>query len=409
VPVIVLSVLLVGLVAAAIIFGLKAADLEDQLKASQQETDAAKAARRADLEKITGYTQLIGWQDLENVSERYHELKAALQAKDENRPLPSPYGQDRPEGAFDTVVGLLEGYADRCFHQEKLVDARTRERDSALAEVKEKTGEIERTRATIQEQVDAEKARAEKIQGEKEQIQTQLEGTITQLKADVEKQKGEITKLTGDLNNVRAELEKQQKSNQTLMGQIKDLKNPKANTTPIVGPSAKELVDGKIIRVEPDGSHVMIDLGREDWVGMGMVFQVYDRADPETRSLKGRIQIRRLMDTIAQCKVLEQDKMDPILPGMFILNPAFKRGRTVEFVIVGRTLEPNLKRLLQRYPCKVTEDLSNTTDYVIRGEAPLRKDDITPEDDPKWAEAKERGITAMRETDLLRYLGEERD
>jgi len=410
VPVIVLSVLLVGLVAAAIIFGLKAAELEDEVKAKDLQIVEQKNLRRVDLDAITGYQQRVGWLSLGEVDQQYRQLLTDLEAKG---PLPSPYGEAfdeaRKDKPNDSVVRLLEGYAERCFQQEKLIAAVTKERDAALAERDDKTQDMADAKDAIQKEVEAEKARAETIAGEKNDLQTKLDSTTRDLQAQVEKLNGQTVDLRKQVASAQQDLEEQIKKNRSLDKKNKELLNPKTNTEAIIEPTHDETVDGKIIRVDADGNHVMLDVGREDWVSMGMVFQVYDRADPESRALKGRVQVRRLMDTIAQCKVLDQDKMDPVLPGMFILNPAFKRGRTVEFVIAGRTLEPNLARLLQRYPCRITEDVSNTTDYCILGDAPVRKDDIPSPETRQAIEAKERGITLMKETDLLRYLGEERD
>ena len=165
--------------------------------------------------------------------------------------------------------------------------------------------------------------------------------------------------------------------------------------------------------IEPDGQTLMIDLGRRDWVQIGMEFKVYDNADPESRKVKGHVQVRKVLDSIAQCKVMEQDKLDPILPGMVIVNPAFQRGKTLNFVLVGGFREANVEQLLSRYPCRVstvtssdTKKLNRDTDYVIKGEAHVKPGVTVPDDSPTVEQAKQYQITVMNESTLLRYLGE---
>jgi hypothetical protein len=401
----VLSVLVVGLVAAAIIFGLKAADLEEKLAASQTDVQNEKKARIADQRGFTKFEQAVGW-NLDQVDAQYHNLLKELNSKGA---LPSPYGDDLADQPQLTVVDLLKGYADRCNAQERMIADITQELARAKSERDEARTEIERVRENGQKRVADEQARYEALEREKKDVEAKLKEVTETLSAEVEKLKGANAKLRTDLASAQQDIEQGIKQREKLEELIEELRHPKRETPPFVGQRLHELVDGKIIRVDADGEYVMIDLGREDWVGLGMVFQVYDRADPATRTLKGRIQVRRVMDTIAQCKVLEQDKIDPILPGMFIINPAFKRGRTVVFAIAGRPREPNLKRLLERYPCKIEPKPTSQTDYLILGGATVGRDDIPVEDTEEYERAKELKITMMKEADLLRYLGESQE
>jgi hypothetical protein len=405
VPVIVLSVLVVGLVAASIIFGLKAADLEEKLVAAENDIQTEKKARITDQRSFTKFEQAVGW-DLDQVDAQYHGLLKELNSKGT---LPSPYGDGLADQPQLTVVDLLKGYADRCNAQEQMIADLTKQLAGTKSERDEARTEIVRVRENGEKSVADEQARYQTLEQDKKDVEAKLQSANATLSTEVEKLKGTNAKLRTDIASAQQEIEKLLKQLEKRDELISELRNPKRETPPFVGQRLHELVDGKVIRVDADGEYVMIDLGREDWVGLGMVFQVYDRADPATRTLKGRIQVRRVMDTIAQCKVLEQDKIDPILPGMFIINPAFKRGRTVVFAIAGRPREPNLKRLLERYPCKIEPKPSSQTDYLILGGATVGKDDIPVEDTEEYERAKELKITMMKEADLLRYLGESQE
>jgi hypothetical protein len=169
-----------------------------------------------------------------------------------------------------------------------------------------------------------------------------------------------------------------------------------------------EPADGKVLTVDADGKNVMVDIGRKDWVEVGMIFTVYEKGNVDERKSKGQVQIRQVYDEISRAKVIKQDDVDPILPGMILVNPAFQRGTKVEFRLVGRFLEPRMEQILSRYPCRIAEKASMTTDYVIIGDA---KPDEAKGEAP-WDEseevlyAKENKVTIMRERELLTYLGE---
>jgi len=100
--------------------------------------------------------------------------------------------------------------------------------------------------------------------------------------------------------------------------------------------------------------------------------------------------------------------VDPILPGMVLVNPAFERHTKLEFRLIGRFLESRIEQILARYPCTLVAKASPTTDYVIIGDA---KPDESKGEAP-WEEseevlyAKDSKITIMRERELLNYLGE---
>ncbi|MFW6161937.1 MAG: hypothetical protein ACODAJ_04160 [Planctomycetota bacterium] len=409
VPIIILSVLLVGAIAVAVVFGMKADELENQrIPAMAEERDQALLRQRAAVEKLTQYKTLVGLAD-EQMQRKFDTLKdelledAMLEGAEDGGPL-----------RLKTVTDLVEAYAREVGELRNTVNSLETELAQAREARKQTDEQMAALKTEHQEEIQRLKAQAAQAADQRDKLQAQLDQTSQKLQAQIASLESDKTKLSKDLNHWQKRYEIASEKTEDLKKQIDTLKHPVDVRGSLVDTGIRgEPVDGKIMTIEPDGQHVMIDLGRQDWVQMGMEFSVYDNADPESREVKGHIQVRKVFDTIAQAKVLEQDELDPILPGMVIVNPAFERGKTLDFVLVTPFREPNVEQLLARYPCRVkkvspadTDKLDRDTDYVILGEGQLKEGVTRPAESPTTEQAKDWGITVMAESDLLRYLGE---
>ena len=409
VPIIVLSVLLVGAVGLAIVLGMKTGELRDQVAQAEQKVRDQQDRNRKDALEFRKYETLVGLK-LDGMSEHFEQLKSAL---GEKAPLAKKAsGEDKGEGEegprkLETVTDLLDAYASEVV---TLRDA-VKESDGKLQVARKDLEQATTDKDKTEEEKAAAAAKASeeagKLREDKAKVQEELDKARKKLSAEVEALKLERTKLTKDVNNWKKGSEIRDKKVKGLLVRNEELKKLQKTRGRLVdGTVSGEPVDGKIITVEADGKHVMIDVGRRDWAQIGMEFEVFDNADPESRKVKGHIQVRRVFDVIAQAKVLKQDALDPILPGMVIANPAFKRGERLNFVLVGRFREGNVEQLLSRYPCQVQKEVTRETDYVVTGQAPVQRGQPRAEDSPSVERAKAWEITVMKEDDLLRYLGE---
>lgn len=409
VPIIILSVLLVGAIAVAVVFGMKADKLQTQdIPAMEQERKDALVRERAAIEKLTQYKTLVGLPD-ESMQAKYDTLKKELLDK-----AMLEGGEDGGPLRLETVSDLLEAYAREVAKLRTAVDGL----ETELAQAREARKQTEDQMAALKkdhtEEVDRLKAEAARAGDERDAAKTQLGQDTQKLKGQIAALEADKSKLNKDVIHWKKRYEIAAQKVKDREKQIDALKHPVDVRGPLTGTVPRgEPVDGKVITIEPDGQHVMIDLGRRDWVQMGMEFSVYDNADPESRKVKGHIQVKKVFDTIAQAKVVEQDELDPILRGMVIVNPAFERGKTLQFVLVTPLHEPNVEQLLARYPCQIkkvsasdTDKLDRDTDYVIVGEGRIKEGVTRPAESPTVEQAKGWGITIMRESALLRYLGE---
>ena len=402
VPIIILTVLLVGAVALAIVFGMKMSKLQEDIVGHQDDVKTAQQNRRSAEEQAVQFKTLVGL-NLDAMQETFDKLK-----KDAQDTAPIAGLDDAGPLKLDTVAEVVEAYAREVAALRTIVGRL----EGEVAEGKQAREQAETDLKNYRKDRDDEVARvkddAAKARDQRDVAQRKLAAATQKFNADVAALDVEKTKLIKDVNHWKKAHEIQARKVKDLLAQIDELKHPVDIRGPLTGPQAAgEPVDGKVVTIEPDGETVMIDLGRR------MEFKVYDNADPESRKVKGHVQVRKVFDSIAQCKVMEQDKLDPILPGMVIVNPAFRRGKTLHFVLVTPFREPNVEQLLSRYPCRVkkvnpsdTQKLDRETDYVITGEGRIKEGVTRPDESPTVEQAKEWQITVMRESTLLRYLGE---
>lgn len=408
IPIIILAVLLVGGVGLAIVLGMKTGDLNDEITRLKGEVTKSQQDARGAEERGRKFETMVGL--------RYDAMKESFDRfkKDATEKGNITEGPDGPV-KLDTVADLVVAYAKEVTRLRSEVSRI----EGELAEAKRLREEAEAAqRAAAKEngeRVAAVEAAANKVRDEKGRIQDEADQAVKKLKSQVALLETEKTKLIKEVNHWKKTsdvLSRKIKQNEEL---IKELKDPRQRLGPLTGPTvAGEPIDGKVITVEPDGKTVMIDLGRRDWVQLGMEFSVYDNSNPDERAVKGHIQVRRVFDTIAQCKVLQQDELDPILPQMVLINPAFEKGKNLNFVLLGEFKEANIEQFLARYPCRVKrmaadadgKTLSRETDYVITGERAPKEGEMRPEDSDVAAKAKDWKMTIMRESTLLRYIGE---
>jgi len=424
VPIIVLVVLVVGLLGSTIVLALKVGDLqtniEDGLRSVQATANFTEeqipvlarqplrnalgvivaAVRKKELERLQKFQTIVGLNP-DAAEEEYVLLKKDLEKRG---PLPD-VGQE----TFTDIRTLLLSYADRSAALERVVKRLEGKLEGAKAALEQAKRDAEAEAKTKDEQIASLKETIAQLRSAKADLEAKLDKTSKELAAQVEALKAQRIQTAKKLSALNKEIENLRETIKQKDEMIAELRFPKKVTGSLITAREAEPPDGKVLSVDPDGQFLMVDVGRRDWLAVGMVFQVYDNADPEARKPKGEIQIRKVYEDIARAKVLKQDEVDPILPGMIIVNPAFKRGAKLEFVFKGGFAHPlpYIKRLLAFYRCSFAPKVTRTTDYLIIGESPSEEEGaIPPEESEDYRLALQYKIPIMKESDLLRYLGE---
>lgn len=406
VPIIVLSVLLVGLLASTIVLALQVGKAEVDRDGAFSKVKEWERTHHDDVQAQMDYARDVGLKTGAAADELARLRKEIL----EKAPLKNlATGEEvKATGPFENLVTITRAYVDRCATLEANEKYLIAELEKSKTERVRLEKEVKAKEEEGQKLLADEKTRGDGLDAAKAKVEGELAQVRKDLTAQIETLKNEKVDLTKEVSAAKKEADVLRKKVKELDRRLKDIETAK-NIRPITPESTVPGADGRIVTVDADGQSVMIDLGRQDWVEVGMKFAVFDQADPDARKQKGEIQVRRVFDVIAQAKVLKQDTVDPILPGMVLVNPAFARGKTIEFVFEGRLKDPNLPRALQRYPCRITKEVTDKTDYLVLGEGERKGSEANPEDSENFKKATgkyAKSCIMMKERDLARYLGE---
>ena len=173
--------------------------------------------------------------------------------------------------------------------------------------------------------------------------------------------------------------------------------------------------DGKVIRVLADDNLVYINIGSKSRVTEDLRLTVYPYTGiPDSGAGKAVIQVTNIRENVSECRILEQKKDNPILPGDLVANLVFDALRTYSFVVEGRfdlegtgapTMAGNkaIQGLVRRYGGRLLKEVSVDCDYVILGDSPARPqkpDDTDPQD--AWSLFEERQKAYNRYMDVVR-------
>ena len=201
-----------------------------------------------------------------------------------------------------------------------------------------------------------------------------------------------------------------------------------------------ERSDGKITMVDDSGRLVWVDLGSADRLRPGIRFSVFDKSATQVggsrKGLKGVVEVSRVTGPHrAQARVIERDRLNPLLGGDLVYSPIWSVGHAERFALIGlvdlnddgRSDIEGLRRYVQESGSKVTvwvDDSGNrnggavdmSVKYLVVGETPAP--DSARNDLQRVAynrlighltemreEAYDHGVRVIRLNDFLAYIG----
>jgi hypothetical protein len=154
--------------------------------------------------------------------------------------------------------------------------------------------------------------------------------------------------------------------------------------------------DGKIVRLVASEALAYIDVGSKGRVMEGLRLTVYPHTGiPDSGIGKAVIEVNNVSDSVSECRILQQEKDNPIVPGDLVANVVFDSLRTYNFMVEGLFDPDNtgnatpagtkaVRELIRRYGGTVAKELTVQTDYLVLGESPVQPK--KPEDsDPQEA------------------------
>ena len=240
------------------------------------------------------------------------------------------------------------------------------------------------------------------------------QGTLTVTKSQdetkraLEQTQGQLSTAQKEIAERDATIAQKDQEIQVLLNKIGPLRNITAKESVI------RQADGKILRV-PGNDNVFINLGLGDQITPGMTFEVYDRfagipglgenadagsgtaSEPTEVTLpmgKASIEVVRLSNRQAECRIIRQQIGQPVVEGDLIANLVYDKNTKYNFVVFGEfDLDQNgqptpgdaevVQRLITQWGGKVEPAVNVNTDFIVLGfepEVPLRDDAETPTD-----------------------------
>ncbi len=233
----------------------------------------------------------------------------------------------------------------------------------------------------------------EKLQDARNRIQT-LEADKTALNRELEQVNKEadikITSLTARADNAvkNASSERQarrkiQEEKDLLEARLRaaniQLKMQKEHIEQITEKTADHITlepDGEIvsIRTGPDGVIGAIDIGSEDGLKEGVIFEVIYAG-----TVKGRVQVFKVEGKMSYFRVVKlKSEAAPIVAGDKVASLFFSSGVRPEFVIVGhfkavdfQYSREEVRHLVEKWGGTVTDRIGSSTSYIVIGDGEI--------------------------------------
>jgi hypothetical protein len=245
---------------------------------------------------------------------------------------------------------------------------RMAERDAAHA----------RTLAAVNEELERYRAQVESYRSGTEQHQQDMDTRVTRIQQDATARE---TQLLDRITTLEEENQRQQNQLEVLRGERKkDL---------FQGRPEESLVDGRVVAADPAEGTATIDLGRDSKIRVGMTFAVYEEPSAirpndagEYPRGKASLEVIRIDDTSAVCRVLEERSGNPVVRGDVIANAVYDPNKSYKFLVVGNfdanrdgvSTEDERRGIVAKirdWGGEVTEELTGDVDFLVMGQRPV--------------------------------------
>ena len=148
--------------------------------------------------------------------------------------------------------------------------------------------------------------------------------------------------------------------------------------------------DGRILSVNEMDRTVLIALGATEGIRPGLVFYVYDPADPQPQigARKGVVEVVGVEGgSLVRARVRQDATRKPILPGDAVATNLWAPGASLEVVLVGvpqfggkaEDDATRFKRIVERIGGTVETEVSPSTTIVVDGGIPKLKGNDDPQ------------------------------
>jgi phage shock protein A len=140
-----------------------------------------------------------------------------------------------------------------------------------------------------------------------------------------------------------------------------------------------EVADARIDSANQAEGMVYINVGSADNLREQQTFSVYDRGTSGLlgATAKGRIEVTRILgERVAECRILEDDLSNIIVPGDIVYTPAWAPGRPIHVAVAGlidvtgngKSDMELFKNLIRLNGGVIDEEVTPATSFLVEGE-----------------------------------------
>ncbi len=234
-------------------------------------------------------------------------------------------------------------------------------------------------------------------------MQVQLEQSRTRAREESARLREEVERLVQDNSATVYKLQRDLSISENLLkrsnDRIDELKREivREQTFAMVEP------DGEVLNVSEELGKAWINLGTNDRLRRGLVFDVFAYQKGGKRISKGRIEVLSIQDRYSEVAILENlDRFNPISTGDMIASPFYDGEDVPVFVFAGDTATngryslEDMARKIELFGGVVSDKVQLNTDFVVAVKG--------YEETPEYDLARDLGVTILREAELLEFI-----
>ncbi|MFG0305025.1 MAG: hypothetical protein ACF8Q5_02285 [Phycisphaerales bacterium JB040] len=231
---------------------------------------------------------------------------------------------------------------------------------SLIGEVQDYTGQIQATRA--------------EYENVEQRLRDELDRTIATLENKDREHRATVAQLSNE--------------NLILQDQLRRLRQEGGDGRLMPLPE-EALVDGTVEAINPADREVVLSIGREEKVILGMTFAVYGNAtdirpsalDGEYPAGKATLEVIEVEDGFSRARIITESRGNPIVRGDVIANAVYDPTKTYKFVVYGlfdmdrdgikgRYENEDVAAMIGSWGGEVVDELEGDLDFVVLGERP---------------------------------------
>ena len=274
----------------------------------------------------------------------------------------------------DAYIGTLQGRIESA-NQAKTVAENDLRNEQDRARARDESHR--QTLAAINEELARYRAEVQAYRDGTNQHRRDVDNYLTDVRQQADSRESELLDRINTLENDRL----------SLLDQIDRLRGERSADL-FQGRPEEALVDGRIVAVDPAEGTATIDLGYADKIRVGMSFGAYEEPSAiQTDEAgnypvgKGSLEVIRVDDDSAVCRVVRERAGNPVVKGDVIANAVYDPRKVYKLLVIGNfdtnrdgvsteAEASGITAMISDWGGEFTDELSGDVDFLVMGQRP---------------------------------------